>query len=235
MVGFLTWAAAGGTVPVVGLLAGSLALAVPLVFGALGGVLGERAGVVNIAIDGQLLVGAFAAAIVGSSTGSPWAGLVAAMVAGALVALVLGLFAITYFVDQVIVGVVLNVLVIGLTSFLFSQVLAPNAATLNSPPRFPRVPIPVLGDIPLDRADLLPPDRDRLPALHRGRAGDLRALPHPVGPAGARRRRAPEGRRHGRHQGQPHPLPHRSSSRAPSPAWAARSTPWCRSRSSTAR
>jgi simple sugar transport system permease protein len=149
MAGFLTWAAAGGSVPVVGLLAGSLALAVPLVFGALGGVVGERAGVVNIAIDGQLLLGAFAAAIVGSSTGSPWAGLVAAMLAGALVALVLGVFAITYLVDQVIVGVVLNVLVIGLTSFLFSQVLAPNSATLNSPPRFPRVPIPVLGDIPL--------------------------------------------------------------------------------------
>lgn len=149
MAGFLTWAAAGGSVPVVGLLAGSLALAVPLVFGALGGVLGERAGVVNIAIDGQLLLGAFAAAIVASSTGSPWAGLVAAMLAGALVALVLGVFAITYLVDQVIVGVVLNVLVIGLTSFLFSQVLAPNAATLNSPPRFPRVPIPLLGEIPL--------------------------------------------------------------------------------------
>ncbi|KRF35386.1 ABC transporter permease [Nocardioides sp. Soil805] len=149
MAGFLTWAAAGETVPVVGLLAGSIALSVPLVFGALGGVLGERAGVVNIAIDGQLLFGAFAAALLGSLTGSPWVGLIAAMVAGALVALVLGLFAITYFVDQVIVGVVLNVLVIGLTSFLFSQVLAPNAATLNTPPRFPRIPIPVLGDIPL--------------------------------------------------------------------------------------
>jgi general nucleoside transport system permease protein len=149
MLGFLTEEASGGSLPVVGLLAGSLALAVPLVFGALGGVLGERAGVVNIAIDGQLLLGAFAAAIVGSTTGSPWAGLIAAMLAGALVALLLGVFAITYLVDQVIVGVVLNVLIIGMTSFLFSQVLAPNAATLNSPPRFQRVPIPVLGDIPL--------------------------------------------------------------------------------------
>jgi simple sugar transport system permease protein len=148
MTGFLTWAAAGGTVPVVGLLGGSLAVAVPLVFGALGGVLGERAGVVNIAIDGQLLFGAFAAAMVGSLAGT-WAGLGASMVAGLLVASVLGLFAIRYFVDQVIVGVVLNVLVIGLTSFMFSQVLAPNAASLNSPPRFRAVPIPVLGDIPL--------------------------------------------------------------------------------------
>jgi ABC-type uncharacterized transport system permease subunit len=149
MLGFLAWAAAGGTIPVVGLLAGSLALAVPLVFGALGGVLGERSGVVNIAIDGQLLAGAFAAALVGSMTGSPWAGLVASMMAGALVALVLGLFAITYFVDQVIVGVVLNVLVIGLTSFMFTQVLAPNSADLNSPPRFDAISIPLLGDIPL--------------------------------------------------------------------------------------
>ncbi|MCW2791305.1 MAG: beta-methylgalactoside transporter inner rane component, partial [Nocardioides sp.] len=149
MVGFLTWAATGGTIPVVGLLSGSLALAVPLVFGALGGVLGERSGVVNIAIDGQLLAGAFAAAMVGSALGSTWAGLVAAMVAGTLVALILGLFAITYLVDQVIVGVVLNVLVIGLTSFMFTQVLAPNAETLNSPPRFTAVAIPVLGDIPL--------------------------------------------------------------------------------------
>ena len=146
---FLCWAAAGGTLPVVGLLGGAVALAVPLTFGALGGVLGERAGVVNIAIDGQLLFGAFAAALVGSLVGSTWAGLAGAMAAGALVALLLGVFAISYYVDQVIVGVVLNVLVIGITSFLFGQVLSPNAAELNSPPRFERIPIPVLGDIPL--------------------------------------------------------------------------------------
>ncbi len=149
LAGFLAWAGAEGSISVVALLAGSLALAVPLVFGALGGVLGERSGVVNIAIDGQLLLGAFAAAVVGSITGSPWAGLVAAMLASALVGLVLGVFAITYWVDQVIVGVVLNVLIIGLTSFLFSQVLAPSADTLNSPPRFARLDVPVLGDIPL--------------------------------------------------------------------------------------
>lgn len=149
LVAFLTWAAAGGTVPVVGLLAGSLLLAVPLVFGALGGVLGERVGVVNIAIDGQLLAGAFAAAMIGSITGSPWIGIVAAMAAGTLVALVLGLFAISYFVDQVIVGVVLNVLVIGFTSFMFSQVLAENTEALNTPPRLTAVAIPVVSEIPL--------------------------------------------------------------------------------------
>ena len=149
MAGFLSWAAVDGRILMVSLFGGAVALAVPLVFGALGGVLGERAGVVNIAIEGQLLLGAFAAAIAASTTGSPWAGLVAAAVAGALVALVLGLFAITYFVDQVIVGVVLNVLVLGLTNFLFRQLLTPNAETLNSPDRFQRLPIPILGEIPL--------------------------------------------------------------------------------------
>jgi ABC-type uncharacterized transport system permease subunit len=149
LVGFLTWAAAGATIPVVGLLAGAIALAVPLVFGALGGVLGERAGVVNIAIDGQLLAGAFAAALVASLTGVTWAGLAGAMLAGTLVALILGLFAISYYVEQVIVGVVLNVLVIGTTSFLFTQVLASDPERFNSPPSFSRIAIPVLGDLPL--------------------------------------------------------------------------------------
>jgi general nucleoside transport system permease protein len=149
MFGFLTWAGAGSSLPMIGLLFGSLSLAVPLIFGSLAGVIGERAGVVNIAIEGQLLAGAFTAAIVASVTRQPWLGLIAAMVAGMLVGMVLAVFSIKYFVDQVIVGVVLNVLVIGLTSFFFSQVLAPNAATLNTPPRFDRFPIPVLGEIPI--------------------------------------------------------------------------------------
>ncbi|MGF3055869.1 ABC transporter permease [Microbacterium sp. YY-01] len=149
LIGFLAWASAGGTLPMIGLLAGALALATPLIFGALGGVIGERAGVVNIAIEAQLLAGAFSAAVVASMTGTPWAGLVAAMAAGVLVALVLSVFAITYYVDQVIVGVVLNVLVIGLTTFLFRQVLGPNTATLNSPRPFSRIAIPGLSEIPL--------------------------------------------------------------------------------------
>ena len=149
MFGFLTWAGSGSSLPMIGLLFGSLSLAVPLIFGSLAGVIGERAGVVNIAIEGQLLAGAFTAAIVASVTGQPFLGLVAAMVAGMLVGMVLAAFAIKYFVDQVIVGVVLNVLVVGLTSFFFSQVLAPNAALLNTPPRFDRLPIPVLSEIPI--------------------------------------------------------------------------------------
>ncbi|MBC7589550.1 MAG: ABC transporter permease [Salinibacterium sp.] len=149
LVAFLTWAAAGATIPVPGLLVGAVGLSAPLIFGALGGVISERVGVVNVAIEGQLLAGAFASAVVASITQQAVAGLFAAIIAGVLVSFVLATFSIKYIVDQVIVGVVLNVLVIGLTSFLFSKLLSPNAALLNSPPRFPRLPIPLLSEIPI--------------------------------------------------------------------------------------
>ena len=149
MFGFLAWAASGGTVPIPGLLIGTVGLATPLIFGALSGVISERVGVVNIAIEGQLLAGAFVAAIVSSITREPVVGLLAAMVAGMLVSFVLAAFSIKYFVDQIIVGVVLNVLVQGLTSFLYSTLLSPNSQVLNSPIQFPRVNIPVLSQIPI--------------------------------------------------------------------------------------
>jgi simple sugar transport system permease protein len=146
---FLTWAAAGALIPVPGLLIGSLGLSAPLIFGAMGGVISERVGVVNVAIEGQLLAGAFASAVIASLTDQPILGLIGAMVAGVLVSFVLAAFSIKYFVDQVIVGVVLNVLVIGLTNFFYSTLLSPNAALLNSPPKFERLPIPLLEQIPV--------------------------------------------------------------------------------------
>jgi simple sugar transport system permease protein len=149
LVAFLTWASADQTIPVPGLLIGTVSLSAPLIFGALGGVLSERVGVVNVAIEGQLLAGAFVSAMVASITDQPLIGVLAAMVAGMLVSFVLAAFSIKYLVDQVIVGVVLNVLVTGLTSFLYAQVLVPNSQALNSPPRFPRIPIPLLSDIPI--------------------------------------------------------------------------------------
>ena len=147
---FLVWASAGlRSIPVAGLLVGAVSLSVPLIFGALGGVISERVGVVNVAIEGQLLAGAFVSALVASATRAPLLGLLAAMVAGMLVSFVLAAFSIKYFVDQVIVGVVLNVLVTGLTSFLYSTLLSPHQATLNSPERFQRINIPVLSEIPI--------------------------------------------------------------------------------------
>jgi len=151
LAGFLAWAAAGSAcdLPMSRLIASSVLLAVPIVFGALGGVVGERVGVVNIAIEGQLLAGAFCAAVASSLTDSAAVGLVAAILAGMLVALVLGVFTITYKVNQVIVGVVLNVLVIGLTSFFYSEVLVPSSERLNSTTRFGTVSIPGLSEIPI--------------------------------------------------------------------------------------
>ncbi|WP_423918522.1 ABC transporter permease [Frigoribacterium sp. 2-23] len=148
LVAFLTWTSAGSTIPVPGLLLGALALSTPLIFGALGGVISERVGVVNVAIEGQLLAGAFVSATVASATGSAYVGLVGAMIAGVLVSMVLAVFSIRYIVDQVIVGVVLNVLVTGLTSFLYSQVLAKSEA-LNQGVRFPQLDIPLLSQIPI--------------------------------------------------------------------------------------
>ncbi len=149
VVGFLTWSAAGDTIPVPGLLVGALGLSVPLVFGALGGVISERVGVVNIAIEGQFLAGAFTSAMIASLTGSAWVGLVGALIAGVLVSFVLAAFSIKYLVDQVIVGVVINAFISGLTGFLYSQVLSPNEQTLNVGVRFPKLEIPVLHQIPV--------------------------------------------------------------------------------------
>ncbi|THJ67915.1 ABC transporter permease [Arthrobacter echini] len=152
LVAFLTWVVGSARTPNValyGLLAGSVTLAVPLIFGSLSGVLCERSGVVNIAIEGQLLFGAFAAAVAGSLSGSAFIGLLAAAVAGVLVSLVLAIFSIRYLVNQVIVGVVLNVLVSGLTGFLFSAVLSEDSQRWNSPPRLPVIRIPILADIPV--------------------------------------------------------------------------------------
>jgi simple sugar transport system permease protein len=149
---FLIWVVGGARTPSIslaGLIAGSVTLAVPLVFGSLSGVLCERVGVVNIAIEGQLLGGAFTAAIVASVTQNPFVGLLAAAVAGAAVSMVLAVFSIKYLVNQIIVGVVLNVLVSGVTGFLFSTVMQENKARFNSPPGLDIVEIPVLSSIPI--------------------------------------------------------------------------------------
>lgn len=149
---FLIWVVGGARTPSIslaGLVAGSVTLAVPLVFGSLSGVLCERVGVVNIAIEGQLLGGAFTAAIVASMTQNPFIGLLAAAVAGALVSMVLAVFSIKYLVNQIIVGVVLNVLVSGVTGFLFSTVMQEDSERFNSPPGLEAIEIPVLSSIPV--------------------------------------------------------------------------------------
>jgi simple sugar transport system permease protein len=146
---FLNWASAGDFVPFTGLLQGGLILSVPLVFGALAGVVCERSGVINIAIEGQLLAGAFGAGVVASLTQNKWVGLAVAPLAGALISLILATFAIKYAIDQVILGFVINVLVIGLTTFATQRALTTNPVTWNNAPILSPIPIPFLSKIPL--------------------------------------------------------------------------------------
>jgi len=113
VIAFLAWAGAGrnGVIPLVTILSSALGLSVPLVYGSLAGIIGERSGTINIAIEGQLLGGAFLGA-------------------------------------QIVVGVVLNVLVSGLTGFLFSTFLS-SSPSLNRALRLPTLAVPVLSRIPL--------------------------------------------------------------------------------------
>ncbi len=145
---FLCWAAAGKVFPLANQFQGTLNFATPLILGALAGVLCERAGVINIAIEGQFLVGAFTAAVVASTTGSAVAALIAAAASGVLMALLLAVFSIKYLVNQVVLGVVLVVFATGVTGFLFDQFLQEDAANLNTPEVLSAVKIPGLGDIP---------------------------------------------------------------------------------------
>src|SRR5215470_2010385 len=112
-----SWAGAGQTTTfnVVNLLQGTLSQSIPIMLGALTGVICSRSGVVNIGIEGQLLLGAFVAAMVASASGNLWLGLIAGAAAGCVVGALLAVFAIQYTVDQIILGVVLNTLILYLT------------------------------------------------------------------------------------------------------------------------
>ena len=149
LMSFLCWAAAGKFIPFTGLLQGALLLSVPLIFGAMAGVLSERSGVINIAIEGQLLAGAFMSGVIASLTQNTWAGLLIAPFAGMAISWLLAVFAIKYGIDQVVLGFVLNVLVIGLTGFLYKKLLIPYQSTWNAGGTFAPIEIPILAKIPV--------------------------------------------------------------------------------------
>ena len=150
LVGFVVWAAASSAVPftLTSQLNLTLAYSTPLLFGVLAGVLSERAGVVNIAIEGQFLAAAFAASVMFSVTQSFLAALTAAAVAGLLMGAVLALFTLKYLVDHVIVGVVVNLLATGLTGFIFQQLVARDLKTFGVVSPMPVFAIPALSEIP---------------------------------------------------------------------------------------
>jgi len=149
LVALLGWLAADNVVPVAFILGAALVLSVPIALGAMAGVMSERVGVVNIAIEGQLLTGAFMAAVVSTITGNQIVGLISAMITASLFSALLAVMAIRYLAQQIIVGVVLNVLAIGITNFLYQQWLTENESTVNYPGTLPIISIPFLADIPI--------------------------------------------------------------------------------------
>lgn len=148
-IALVLWAGRGGSVSAVGLLSTTVVDAVPLILGSLSGIMCERAGVINIGIEGQFLGGAFLGAMIGSASQNLWLGMLAGALGGALLGALLAVLALRYGADQIIVGVVIVTFATGLTSFLTDQVLNANAATLNSPAVFPVIAVPLLDRIPL--------------------------------------------------------------------------------------
>ncbi len=146
---FLTWAARGTDLNFVQMLAATLISTTPLVYGSLSGIMCERSGVINIAIEGQFLAGAFLGAMIASVTGDLWLGVLAGAVAGAAFGWLLAFLSLRYGADQIIVGVVIVAFCTGLTNFLTAQVLTPYQATLNSPQTFSPIAIPLVDKIPV--------------------------------------------------------------------------------------
>ncbi|MDN5852867.1 MAG: ABC transporter permease, partial [Actinomycetia bacterium] len=153
VVGFCAWAYSGQGVPsplpMTNPLGGTIQYATPLVLGALCGSMCERAGVINVGIEAQFLAAAFFASVAASLAYNPWMGLVGGMAAGAALAALLGLFAIRYLVNQVVLGVVLVVFATGVTGFLLDQIPGDQMTLLNSPPILEAWAIPGLSEIPV--------------------------------------------------------------------------------------
>jgi general nucleoside transport system permease protein len=140
-----------GTVEAVvstGLLAATLRFATPLVFAAVGGIFSERAGVVNIGLEGMMLAGAFFGIYFAAATGSWILGILGAMVAGGTLALIHAIFTITFRADQIVSGFAINFLALGLTGYLFRSLYGPEG-TPSDVPRIPGITMPqFVRDIP---------------------------------------------------------------------------------------
>jgi general nucleoside transport system permease protein len=130
------------------LLASTIRNATPLIFAALGGMFSERSGVVNIGLEGLMLISAFFGVVGASLSGSARVGLGFALAAGLLFALIHALMCITFEADQIISGTAINLLALGGTGFLMVEIFG-SGGTSPRVEGFKEVPIPVLSDIPL--------------------------------------------------------------------------------------
>ncbi len=144
---FLTWAASGKSLNLAGLMTATLVRAVPIVIGAMSGILSERAGIINIAIEGMMLGSAMIAVLVGSLT-NIWIGVFAAILTGGILAYIHGVLSIKYKIDQIISGTVINIFAAGITSYISAKFLQVYQE-LNSPGIVKPFPIPGLSELPV--------------------------------------------------------------------------------------
>jgi simple sugar transport system permease protein len=144
---FLVWITSGTSMNLPGMVQATLTAATPLTLGAICGIFCERSGIINIAIEGMMLTGAFAAVGFAAIFDNLWMGLLAASLVGGLMAALHAVLSIKYKVDQIISGTVINILAAGGTRFLNIRLLEP--AGLSTPGSFGNVSIPVLADIPI--------------------------------------------------------------------------------------
>ncbi|MBN3922627.1 ABC transporter permease [Nostoc sp. NMS4] len=128
-------------------LVASLSLAIPLAFAALGGMYSERSGVLNIALEGMLITGAFSSAVATFYTGNPWLGVLCALIAGGLVGLLHAFMCVTLYVNQLVSGLAINLVAAGLTSFLARLVF--NGSSTQRLPGIEPTIVPGLANIPI--------------------------------------------------------------------------------------
>jgi simple sugar transport system permease protein len=145
----LIWATAGARTNIVDLLSRMVFLATPIVLGALAGILCERSGVVNIAIEGLMLTGACVGFIVALVVGNTWIGLIAAILAGGATVMLHALLSIRFKTDQIISGTVINILAVGITGFLRTNVILPLEQSGTTGAALATFRIPVLSSIPV--------------------------------------------------------------------------------------
>lgn len=129
------------------LWAATLAMATPIALPALGGTFSERSGVVNIAMEGIMLIGAFFAVLFSYLTHNPWLGLVGALVMGGLISLLFAWFTINIGADQIIVGMGINIFAAGLTAFLLNTIFG-YGGTPRETLALPNLTLALLKDIP---------------------------------------------------------------------------------------
>ncbi|MEA4901565.1 ABC transporter permease [Desulfitobacterium sp.] len=129
------------------LWAATIAMATPIALPALGGTFSERSGVVNIAMEGIMLIGAFFGVLFSYLSNNPWIGLLGALVMGSLISLLFAWFTVNIGADQVIVGMGINIFAAGLTAFLLNTIFG-YGGTPRETPALPNISLPVIKDIP---------------------------------------------------------------------------------------